>query len=136
LIGAVILLLTRVVGWRTALSVFIIGVFMSIILNALGVTAAMNLSAIDQILLGGFAFGAVFMATDPVTSSRTERGKYIYGFLVGMLAIFIRVLNPGYPEGMMMAILLMNAFAPLIDYYVVEANINKRLKRAVKSTNN
>lgn len=136
LIGAAILLITRVASWRIILSVFIGGIFMSLIFNAIGITAAMNLSAIDQILLGGFAFGAVFMATDPVTSSRTETGKYIYGFLVGLLAIFIRVLNPGYPEGMMMAILLMNAFAPLIDYYVVEANIKKRLKRAVKSTNN
>lgn len=136
LIGAAILLITRVASWRIILSVFLGGIFMSLIFNAIGVTAAMNLSALDQILLGGFAFGAVFMATDPVTSSRTEKGKYIYGFLVGLLAIFIRVLNPGYPEGMMMAILLMNAFAPLIDYYVVEANIKKRLKRAVKSTNN
>ncbi|HPI44133.1 MAG TPA: RnfABCDGE type electron transport complex subunit D, partial [Tenuifilaceae bacterium] len=81
---------------------------------------------------GGFAFGAVFMATDPVTAAQTERGKWIYGFLVGFLALLVRVLNPAYPEGMMLAILLMNAFAPLIDYYVVEANISKRLKRAKK----
>jgi Na+-transporting NADH:ubiquinone oxidoreductase subunit B len=81
-------------------------------------------------LLGGFAFGAVFMATDPVTSARTERGKWIYGFLIGLMAITIRVFNPGYPEGMMLSILLMNAFAPLIDFYVIDANIKRRLKRA------
>ena len=80
-------------------------------------------------MLGGFCFGAVFMATDPVTSARTETGKYIYGFLIGVVAIIIRVLNPGYPEGMMLAILLMNIFAPLIDYYVVQGNIKKRMKR-------
>ena len=83
-------------------------------------------------LYGGFAFGAVFMATDPVTASQTETGKWIYGFLTGMLAILIRVLNPAYPEGMMLAILLMNVFAPLIDYYVVESNINRRLRRLKK----
>jgi Na+-transporting NADH:ubiquinone oxidoreductase subunit B len=84
---------------------------------------------LEQLLLGGFAFGAVFMATDPVTSCRTKTGKYIFGFLIGVFAILIRVLNPGYPEGMMLAILLMNSFAPLIDYVVVEANVNKRKKR-------
>jgi Na+-transporting NADH:ubiquinone oxidoreductase subunit B len=82
--------------------------------------------------VGGFCFGAVFMATDPVTSARTECGKWIYGFLIGVIAIIIRVLNPGYPEGMMLAILLMNVFAPLIDYYVVKSNINMRAKRATK----
>jgi Na+-transporting NADH:ubiquinone oxidoreductase subunit B len=83
----------------------------------------------------GFRFGAVFMATDPVTSARTERGKYIFGFLIGVMAIVIRVLNPGYPEGMMLAILLMNIFAPLIDYCVVQGNISRREKRAIKSNN-
>ena len=92
----------------------------------------LGLIPLDHLFLGGFAFGAVFMATDPVTSARTETGKYIYGFLVGAMAIIIRALNPGYPEGMMLAILLMNVFAPLIDYYVVEANINRRLKRVIK----
>ena len=92
----------------------------------------MNVSPLDHLLLGGFAFGAVFMATDPVTSARTETGKYIYGFLIGVMAIFIRVLNPGYPEGMMLAILLLNAFAPLIDFYVVDSNVKRRLKRAIK----
>jgi Na+-transporting NADH:ubiquinone oxidoreductase subunit B len=84
----------------------------------------------NHLVFGGFAFGAVFMATDPVTAARTDKGKWIYGFLIGALAIIIRVLNPGYPEGMMLAILFMNIFAPLIDYYVVDANIKKRLKRA------
>lgn len=135
LIGAAILLITRVASWRIILSVFVGGIVMSAIFNIFGTTAAMSLSPLDQMLLGGFAFGAVFMATDPVTSARTEKGKYIYGFLLGVMAILIRVLNPGYPEGMMLAILLLNAFAPLIDYYVVDANIKKRLKRAVKSTN-
>jgi Na+-transporting NADH:ubiquinone oxidoreductase subunit B len=80
-------------------------------------------------LLGGFAFGAVFMATDPVTSPRTQTGKYVFGFLIGAFAILVRVLNPGYPEGMMLAILFMNSFSPLIDYFVVESNVKRRLKR-------
>jgi len=132
LIGAAILLFTKVASWKTMGSVFVGGAVMSLIFNMIGSTPSMQTSVIDQLCLGGFCFGAVFMATDPVTSARTERGKYIYGFLVGMMAIVIRVLNPGYPEGMMLAILLMNAFAPLIDYYVVESNITKRLNR-VKS---
>ena len=93
----------------------------------------MHYPAYKHLLLGGFLFGAVYMATDPVTASQTETGKWIYGFLTGMLAILIRVLNPAYPEGMMLAILLMNVFAPLIDHYVVESNINKRLRRMKKS---
>ena len=111
------------------LSVFAGGGVTAALFNLAGSTVAMSLSPADHILLGGFAFGAVFMATDPVTSARTETGKYIYGFLVGTLAILIRVLNPGYPEGMMLAIRLINIFAPLIDYYVVERNISRRLKR-------
>ena len=83
-------------------------------------------------VVGGFAFGAVFMATDPVTSARTECGKYVYGFLIGVVAVLVRILNPGYPEGMMLAILLMNLFAPLVDYCFVQSNINKRAKRAAK----
>lgn len=89
----------------------------------------MEIPAWQHLLLGGFAFGAVFMATDPVTATQTEKGKWIYGFLIGFLAILIRVLNPAYPEGVMLAILLMNIFAPLIDHYVVQANIRRRLKR-------
>lgn len=129
LIGAVILLCTGIASWRTMISVFVGGAAMSAIFNMIGTTVSMETSVLDQLFLGGFAFGAVFMATDPVTSARTETGKYIYGFLVGAMAIIIRALNPGYPEGMMLAILLMNVFAPLIDYYVVEANINRRINR-------
>ena len=132
LIGAVILLVTGIASWKTMVSVFVGGAFMSLIFNMVGTTVAMCVSPLDHLFLGGFAFGAVFMATDPVTSARTETGKYIYGFLVGAMAIIIRALNPGYPEGMMLAILLMNVFAPLIDYYVVEANISRRLKRVLK----
>ena len=132
LIGAVILLVTKIASWKTMTSVFVGGAVMSLIFNMIGTTVAMSVSPLDHLFLGGFAFGAVFMATDPVTSARTETGKYIYGFLVGAMAIIIRALNPGYPEGMMLAIMLMNVFAPLIDYYVVEANINRRLKRAMK----
>ena len=90
------------------------------------------MTAFQQIVLGGFAFGAVFMATDPVTAARTETGKWIYGFLIGVVAVVVRVMNPGYPEGMMLAILLMNACAPLIDWCVVERNISRRTKRLKK----
>lgn len=129
LIGAAILLITGVASWKSMISVFVGGFVMAVILNLTGSTVASHISPIDHICLGGFAFGAVFMATDPVTSARTETGKYIFGFFVGLFAILIRVVNPGYPEGMMLAILLMNVFAPLIDYYVVEANIKRRLNR-------
>ena len=129
LIGAAILLFTGIASWKTMGSVFVGGAVMAAIFNMIGTTVAMTVSPIDHLFLGGFAFGAVFMATDPVTSARTETGKFIYGFLVGAMAVIIRVLNPGYPEGMMLAILLMNAFAPLIDYYVVETNVNRRLNR-------
>jgi Na+-transporting NADH:ubiquinone oxidoreductase subunit B len=131
LIGAVILLFTGVASWKTMASVFVGGAFMAAIFNLIGTTVFMTTSPLEHLILGGFAFGAVFMATDPVTSARTEKGKYIFGFLVGAMAILIRVLNPGFPEGMMLSILLMNIFAPLIDYYVVESNISKRLKRAI-----
>ncbi len=89
----------------------------------------MDLPAHYHLVMGGFAFGAVFMATDPVTAAQTKKGMYIYGFLIGMIAVLIRVFNPAYPEGVMLAILLMNVFAPLIDHYVIEANIKRRLKR-------
>lgn len=129
LIGAAILIFAGVASWKTMVAVFAGGAIMAAVFNLVGTTVAMTVSPVDQLFLGGFAFGAVFMATDPVTSARTETGKYIYGFLVGAFAIIIRALNPGYPEGMMLAILLMNTFAPLIDYYVVEGNIKRRLKR-------
>ena len=131
LLGAIILLVTRVASWKTMFSVFAGGTLMALIFNHFGPnTAVANFPWYNHLIFGGFAFGAVFMATDPVTSARTETGKWIYGALVGVLAIVIRVLNPGYPEGMMLAILLMNIFAPLIDYYVVDANVKRRLKRA------
>ena len=129
LLGAVILLVSGIANWRTMFSVFAGGVTTVLIFNLVGTTAAMQVGVDEQILLGGFAFGAVFMATDPVTSPRTQTGKYIFGFLIGFFTICVRVLNPGYPEGMMLAILFMNSFAPLIDYYVVDMNIKRRLKR-------
>jgi NADH:ubiquinone oxidoreductase, B subunit len=130
-IGAVILLWTRIASWKTMVSVFVGGALVAALFDAFGEAGnvAAHLGVVQHLCLGGFAFGAVFMATDPVTSARTEKGKYIYGFLIGALAITIRVLNPGYPEGMMLAILFMNMFAPLIDYCFVQSNINKRLKR-------
>ena len=134
-LGALILLGSGIASWKTMLSVFVGGGLMAWVFNQCG--SADNAVAMmpwyQHLALGGFCFGAVFMATDPVTSCRTECGKYIYGFLIGVVAIVIRVLNPGYPEGMMLAILLMNLFAPLIDYYVYQSNISKRAKRAANS---
>ncbi len=130
LLGAILLIITGVGSWKTMTSVFLGGLFTVALLNLLAQNAAMEMPPVYHFLLGGFAFGAVFMATDPVTSARTEKGKWIYGFLIGVVAILIRIFNPGYPEGMMLAILFMNAFAPLIDFYVVDANIKRRLKRA------
>ena len=137
LIGAVILLWTGIASWKTMISVFVGGAFMAWVFNAIGIegNAMANMPWYEHLVLGGFCFGAVFMATDPVTSARTEKGKFIYGFLIGVMAIVIRVLNPGYPEGMMLAILLMNIFAPLIDYCIVQKNITARENR-LKSTNN
>lgn len=133
LIGAAILIITGVGSWKTMVSVFAGGAATALLLNAVAVNTMMEMPPIYHLLLGGFAFGAVFMATDPVTSARTEKGKWIFGFLIGVLAVLIRVFNPGYPEGMMLAILFMNAFAPLIDFYVVDGNIKRRLKRAASS---
>lgn len=135
LIGALILLVSGVASWRVMLSIFAGGAIMGLIFNAVGANDYMNMPFYYHFLIGGFMFGAVFMATDPVTAAHTNTGKYIYGFLIGIMAVLIRVVNPAYPEGMMLAILLMNVFAPLIDYYVVEANIRKRAKRA-KLVNN
>ena len=131
LIGAAILLLTGVASWRIMLSVFAGGLAMGALVHAIPSAAypASQLTALDQICLGGFAFAAVFMATDPVTGCRTNIGKYIYGFLIGVFTIIIRVYNGGYPEGAMLAVLLMNAFAPTIDWCVVNSNINRRLNR-------
>jgi Na+-transporting NADH:ubiquinone oxidoreductase subunit B len=132
LIGAAILLFTGIASWRVMLSVFAGGLAMGAIANALATPTypASMLEPLAQLCFGGFAFAAVFMATDPVTGARTKIGQYIYGFMIGVLAILIRVYNGGYPEGAMLAVLLMNAFAPLIDYCVVQVNINRRLKRA------
>ena len=131
LIGAALLLLTGIASWRIMVSVFVGGLFMGWIANTFAspLYPASSLSPFDQLLYGGFAFAAVFMATDPVTAARTGFGKYVYGFLVGVIAILIRVYNNGYPEGAMLAVLLMNAFAPLIDYCVVQVNVNRRLRR-------
>jgi Na+-transporting NADH:ubiquinone oxidoreductase subunit B len=125
-LGAIILITTGIASWKTIISVFVGGTVMGLIFTATGQS---TIPFYEHLILGGFAFGAVFMATDPVTSARTECGKYVYGFLIGAMAIIIRVMNPGYPEGMMLAILLMNMFAPLIDYCVVQRNISKRMKR-------
>ena len=129
LLGAALLLFTGVASWRTMVSVFVGGLATGYLFQALGVTAY---PAWYHLIVGGFAFGAVFMATDPVTSAQTDTGKYIVGFMTGALAVLTRVVNPAYPEGMMMAILFMNALAPLVDYFVVEANISRRKKRGCK----
>ena len=126
-IGAVILLWAGIASWKIMLSVFLSGGIMAFIFQSLGSTPV---EWYEHLVLGGFCFGAVFMATDPVTSARTETGKWIYGIIIGALAVIIRVMNPGFPEGMMLAILFGNMMAPTIDYFVVQGNINKRLRRA------
>ncbi len=128
-LGGLLLLFTGVASWKTMLSVFVGGAATGYLLQSTGAT---QIEWWHHLVVGGFAFGAVFMATDPVTSARTECGKYIYGLLIGFVAVLVRVLNPGFPEGMMLAILLMNLFAPLIDYIFVSRNISKRAKRATK----
>ena len=125
-IGAVILLWMGIASWKTMLSVFVGGGLMACLFEQLGMTP---IAWYEHLVQGGFCFGAVFMATDPVTSARTETGKYIYGFLIGALAVIIRVMNPGYPEGMMLAIFFGNMVAPLIDHCIVARNISKRMKR-------
>ena len=125
-IGAVILLWTGIASWKTMGSVFVGGIIMAVLFHALGMTPV---QWYEHIVLGGFCFGAVFMATDPVTSARTETGKYYYGFFIGALAVIVRVMNPGFPEGMMLAIFFGNMIAPLIDYCVVQRNISRRAKR-------
>ena len=125
-IGAVILLWTGIASWKTMGSVFAGGIVMAVLFHALGMTPV---QWYEHIVLGGFCFGAVFMATDPVTSARTETGKYYYGFFIGALAVIVRVMNPGFPEGMMLAIFFGNMIAPLIDYCVVQRNISRRAKR-------
>jgi Na+-transporting NADH:ubiquinone oxidoreductase subunit B len=139
LLGAAFLLITGVGSWRIMLSVLIGGLGLASLLWVIGNYTGVNnvymtIPPYYHLIMGGFAFGAVYMATDPVTASQTNKGKWIYGILIGVMAVLIRVLNPAYPEGMMLAILLMNVFAPLIDHYVVEGNIKKRMKRAQLAT--
>jgi Na+-transporting NADH:ubiquinone oxidoreductase subunit B len=129
LIGAAILIFTGVGSWRIITSFFVGGLLMGLLMNVVGANEYMNLPAYYHLIIGGFAFGAVFMATDPVTASQTTQGKYIYGLLGGVLAVLIRVLNPAYPEGVMLAILFMNVMAPIIDHYIIQANVKRRLKR-------
>tara|TARA_Y200000002_G_scaffold378868_1_gene387075 strand:- start:2164 stop:3402 length:1239 start_codon:yes stop_codon:yes gene_type:complete len=129
LIGAGILLWTGIASWRVIGSFFIGGFVMATILNLIGGNGYFELPAIHQLMLGGFMFGMVFMATDPVTAAHTNTGKFIYGFLGGFLGILIRMVNPAYPEGIMLAILIANVFAPLIDHMVIQNNIKRRLKR-------
>jgi len=133
IIGALILLFTGVASWRIMLTVVIGGLLMGLIFNLVALNEYMKIPAWEHLIMGGFAFGAVFMATDPVTATQTIKGQYIYGFLIGFFAVMVRVFNPAFPEGMMMAILFMNVFAPLIDHYVIQANIRKRRKRWQKA---
>ena len=134
LIGAFILIYTGIGSWKIMLSAIAGGSIMALIFNWMGGSyfpdnLYLQLDWMHHLVLGGFMFGVVFMATDPVTATQTEKGKWIYGFFIGLLAILIRTVNPAYPEGMMMAILFMNIMAPMIDHYVVEANVKKRMKR-------
>ncbi|MGF1532279.1 MAG: NADH:ubiquinone reductase (Na(+)-transporting) subunit B [Bernardetiaceae bacterium] len=130
LVGAIILIATGVASWRIIVGCVLGALLMGGIFNAVGYNAFMSMPAHWHLIMGGFAFGAVFMATDPVSAAHTETGKWIYGIFIGLLTVLIRVFNPAYPEGIMLAVLLMNVFAPLIDFYVVEANKKRRLKRA------
>ena len=130
LIGALILIISGVGSWKIILSVFIGSYFMSFMFNLIGLNEFMLLPPEYHLVIGGLGFGAVFMATDPVTAAQTERGKWIYGFLIGVLTIIVRLFNPAYPEGIMLAVLFMNVFAPYIDHYVVLANKKRRLNRA------
>ncbi len=133
LIGAAILIWTGIGSWRIISSFIVGGLVMGVIFNALGLNAYMTIGPVHQIVMGGFMFGAVFMATDPVSAAQTNTGKWVYGFLGGFFSIMIRVFNPAYPEGVMMAILFMNVMAPTIDHYVIEANIRRREKRLAAS---
>ncbi len=129
LVGALILILTGVGSWRIMIGGVIGASIMGILFNLWGANPLMSFNWINHLIVGGFAFGIVFMATDPVSAAQTEKGKWIYGVLVGIFCIMIRVFNPAYPEGVMLAILLMNVFAPTIDHYVYNSNINRRIKR-------
>ena len=130
LVGALILIVTKVASWKIILSGFLGVYVMGVLFNLAGANEYMNMPAYYHFAIGGVAFGIVFMATDPVSAAHTEWGKWIYGFLIGAITVIIRVLNPAYPEGIMLAVLFMNVFAPLIDFYVVQANKKRRLQRA------
>ena len=141
ILGALFLILTKIGSWRIMLSGVLGALVMGLIFNQVApfmegtpFFALMDLEFWQHLLLGGFAFGIVFMATDPVSASQTNKGKWVYGFLIGMISILIRVFNPAYPEGVMLAILLMNVFAPTIDHYVVQGNIKNRMKRLKAKT--
>lgn len=129
LIGAFILIFTKIGSWKIMLASVLGATVVGLLFNVFAVNPIMEVPFWHHLIMGGFAFGTVFMATDPVTATQTERGKWIYGALIGSGCVIFRVLNPGYPEGMMLAILLMNAFAPTIDHYVVAGNIKRRAKR-------
>jgi len=135
-VGALILILTKVGSWRIILSGIIGAAVMGLIFNALNIegNGLTNFPWYQHIIVGGFAFGIVFMATDPVSGAQTTRGKWIYGFLIGLFGIMIRVFNPAYPEGIMLSILLLNVFAPTIDHYVIQGNVKKRQKRLQMKT--
>ncbi|MEN8123428.1 MAG: RnfABCDGE type electron transport complex subunit D, partial [Bacteroidota bacterium] len=133
LIGGAFLIFTGIASWRIMLATIIGGAFTAFMFNLWGLNALMNFPWWQHLMVGGFIFGAVFMATDPVTAAQTTKGKWIYGILIGVIAILVRVFNGAYPEGVMMAILLMNVFAPTIDHYVIEGNIKRRLKRKSKT---
>ncbi|AUC79058.1 MAG: Na+-transporting NADH:ubiquinone oxidoreductase subunit B [Nonlabens sp.] len=133
LLGAAILILTKVGSWRIILSGFAGAAVMGLIFNAFGLNALMQFDWYMHLVVGGLAFGLVFMATDPVSAAQTMKGKWIYGFLCGFFGVMIRVFNPAYPEGIMLAILLMNVFAPTIDHYVIQGNVSKRKKRLAKA---
>ena len=128
-VGALILILTGIGSWRIITGGILGAAFMGFLFNLWGANALMSFSWLNHLIVGGFAFGIVFMATDPVSAAQTNKGKWIYGILTGIFCIMIRVFNPAYPEGVMLAILLMNVFAPTIDHYVINANISKRKKR-------
>ncbi len=134
-VGALILILTGIGSWRIMVGGILGAVIMGLLFNLWGANALMSFSWINHLVVGGFAFGIVFMATDPVTAAQTNKGKWIYGILVGIFCIMIRVFNPAYPEGVMLAILLMNVFAPTIDHFVVNGNIKKRQKRWATAQN-
>jgi len=134
IIGALMLVGMGIASWRVMVSMFIGAAFTAYLFNLWGVTPFMNVPWIYQFYMGSFFFAMAFMATDPVTAASTQTGKWIYGFLIGMIGMIIRVINPAYPEGWMLAILFMNVFAPLIDFYVLDANVSRRLKRTAAST--